>query len=110
MNVNSAIAVEKEVAADSLGELFAHTKGNFIPYMEQAVNDLCEMLNHFYQGIRKSALSTLFTFINTFNELSDPKEWKAGAQPSVPLNPAVKSLVDTVIPRVLELWEEEYER
>lgn len=110
LNVNSAVAVEKEVAADSLGEVFAHTKADFIPFMEQAVTELSEMLNHFYQGIRKSAISTLFTFINTFNELSDPTQWKAGAQPTVPLNPTVKNLVDSVIPKVLELWEDEYER
>lgn len=110
LNVNSAIAVEKEVAADSLGEIFARTKRHFTPYIEKSVQELSEMLNHFYQGIRKSALSALFTFINTFNELSNPQEWKAGAQPSVPLHADVKALVESVIPNVLELWEEEYER
>lgn len=109
-NVNSAIAVEKEVAADSLGVIFEHTRQHFIPFMEQSVQELCEMLQHFYQGIRKSSISALFTFINTFGELSGSKEWKAGAQPPVPLDANVKSLVDTVVPKVLELWDEEYER
>ncbi|CAO1638647.1 unnamed protein product [Sympodiomycopsis kandeliae] len=110
LNVNSAVAVEKEVAADSLGEIFTNTKQHFIPFMEQSVSELTEMLNHFYQGIRKSALSALFMFINTFNEISKPQEWKAGANPPVALDSSVKSLVDTVIPKVLEMWEEEYER
>lgn len=110
LNVNSAVAVEKEVAADSLGEIFTNTKQHFIPFIEQSVQELVEMLNHFYQGIRKSALSALFMFINTFNEISNPQEWKAGANPSVPLNGNVKALVDSVIPKVLEMWEDEYER
>lgn len=110
MNVNSAIAVEKEVAADSLGVVFEHTRQHFIPYMEDAVNELCEMLQHFYQGIRKSAISTLFTFINTFQDLANPPEWKAGAQPPVPLSPPVQALVDKIVPGTLEVWEDEYER
>lgn len=110
MNVNSAIAVEKEVAADSLGVIFEHTREHFIPFMEQSVQELCEMLQHFYQGIRKSSISALFTFINTFNDLSGAKEWKAGMQPPIALNANVQSLVETVIPKILGVWDEEYER
>lgn len=79
LNVNSAVAIEKEVAADSLGEIFAHTQSHFIPYIQESVEELIKLLDHFYQGIRKSATSSLFGFINTLNEMSQPQPWVAGA-------------------------------
>ncbi|KAN0062554.1 hypothetical protein ACQY0O_005086 [Thecaphora frezii] len=110
LNVNSAVAIEKEVAADSLGEIFAHTKQGFLPYIQQSVEQLVILLEHFYQGIRKSSVSALFTFINTLNEMSNPQEWQPGTQVKVPLNPEVQKLVGAVIPAVLEMWESEDDR
>ncbi|EPQ31230.1 uncharacterized protein PFL1_01415 [Pseudozyma flocculosa PF-1] len=110
LNVNSAVAIEKEVAADSLGEIFAHTKQGFLPYVQQSVEQLVILLEHFYQGIRKSSVSALFTFINTLNEMSNPQEWQPGIQVKVPLNPEVQKLVSAVIPAVMEMWESEDDR
>lgn len=78
-NVNSAIAIEKEVAADALGEIFINTREAFIPFLEQSVEELVNMLDHFYQGIRKSAITSLFACINTLNSLSNPQPWEKGA-------------------------------
>lgn len=110
LNVNSAIAIEKEVAADSLGEIFAHTKSGFLPYLQQSVEQLISLLEHFYQGIRKSAVSALFTYINTLNELSKPEPWQAGVHVKVPLNADVQKLVNVVLPAVMEMWESEDDR
>ncbi|PWN53172.1 ARM repeat-containing protein [Violaceomyces palustris] len=110
LNVNSAVAIEKEVAADSLGEIFTHTKAGFLPYIQQSVEELVNLLEHFYQGIRKSAVSSLFAFINTLNEMSNPEPWQPGAQVKVPLNAEVQKLVNAVIPAVMEMWESEDDR
>ncbi|KAJ9474929.1 Importin subunit beta-4 [Pseudozyma hubeiensis] len=110
LNVNSAIAIEKEVAADSLGEIFAHTKSGFLPFLQESVEQLVILLEHFYQGIRKSAVSALFTYINTLNELSNPQPWQAGVHVKVPLNADVQKLVNAVIPAVMEMWESEDDR
>jgi hypothetical protein len=37
LEVNSAIAVEKEIAADTIGALFHATRNHFFPYVEQCV-------------------------------------------------------------------------
>lgn len=79
LNVNSAIAIEKEVAADALGEIFIHTRQAFVPFLESSVKELVQMLDHFYQGIRKSAVTSLFACINTCNSLSNPQPWEKGA-------------------------------
>jgi hypothetical protein len=77
--VNSAVAIEKEVAADAIGELFTATKAAFMPYVEECVTVLFELLDHYYEGIRKSVIVALFAFIRTIYELSEPQEWAQGA-------------------------------
>jgi hypothetical protein len=76
--VNSGIAIEKEVAADSIGDIFAATGQAFLPYVERSVKVLIQLLDHYYEGIRKSALASLFKFITTFYDLSEPAEWTPG--------------------------------
>jgi hypothetical protein len=79
MDVNSAIAVEKEIAADTIGTLFAATKGHFFPYVEQCALQLVALLSHYYEGIRKSATDSLLEIVRTFYDLSDHEEWEPGA-------------------------------
>jgi hypothetical protein len=79
LEVNSAIAVEKEIAADTIGALFHATRNHFFPYVEQCVIELVNLLAHYYEGIRKSATESLLELARTFYELSDPQEWQAGA-------------------------------
>lgn len=106
-NVNTAVGVEKAVAADALGEIFMHTKSGFIPFLESSVEELINLLSHYYQGIRKSAVIALITFINTLNEMSDPKEWQPGHNSSIPLPEQVGKLAEVVIPAIVEAWQEE---
>lgn len=78
--VNSAIAVEKEIAADTIGTVFMYTRNHFLPYVEPCVHELVELLSHYYEGIRKSAVTSLFEIIQTFYDLSGPAEWVPGSQ------------------------------
>ena len=79
LEVNSAIAVEKEVAASTLGKIFAATKAHFLPYVEPSVVELVSLLSHHYEGIRRSAVRSILEMIRTFYELSDPPKWVAGS-------------------------------
>lgn len=79
LDVNSAIAVEKEIAADTIGTLFAATKGHFFPFVEQCALELVALLPHYYEGIRKSATDSLLEIVRTFYDLSDHEEWQPGA-------------------------------
>ncbi|KIJ20624.1 phosphatidylinositol 3-kinase [Paxillus involutus ATCC 200175] len=107
LEVNSAIAVEKEIAADTIGALFHATRNHFFPYVEQCVIELVNLLAHYYEGIRKSATESLLELARTFYELSDPQEWQAGAAVSVPLQPVVKELVGHCLPPLLDMYESE---
>ncbi|CCO26172.1 putative importin subunit beta-4 AltName: Full=Importin-123 [Rhizoctonia solani AG-1 IB] len=105
--VNSAIAVEKEIAADTIGTVFMYTRSHFLPYVEPCVHELAELLSHYYEGIRKSAVTSLFAVIQTFYELSSPTEWVPGSQVHVPLHQNVKDLISHVIPEIFVMWETE---
>ncbi|ORY33044.1 putative importin beta-4 subunit [Naematelia encephala] len=108
--VNSAVAIEKEVAADTIGELFAATKAAFMPYIEECVQVLIDLLDHYYEGIRKSAVGALFSFIKTTYELSEPQEWVPGGIVKVPFHQDVKKLVDHILPKLFETWQTEDDR
>lgn len=79
LDVNSAIAVEKEIAADTIGTLFSSTRMHFLPFMESCTLELIALLPHYYEGIRKSATDSLLEIVRTFYELSDTDgEWIPG--------------------------------
>ncbi|KAG7093478.1 hypothetical protein E1B28_007153 [Marasmius oreades] len=107
MDVNSAIAVEKEIAADTIGTLFSATRDHFLPYVEQSTLELVSLLLHYYEGIRKSALDSLLEIVRTFYDLSDPAEWQPGLNVVVPLQQNVKDLITHVLPALLDMYETE---
>ncbi|KAF6761661.1 armadillo-type protein [Ephemerocybe angulata] len=107
LDVNSAVAVEKEIAADTIGTLFSSTKAHFLPYVEPCTIELLELLNHYYEGIRKSATDSLLQTVRTFHEISDEPEWVAGLQVVHPLKSQVKELVEHVIVPLLDMFETE---
>ena len=107
LDVNSAICIEKEIAADTLGQLAAATREHFLPYIEQCVLELVSQLPHYYDGIRKSSTESLLEIVKTFYELSTPTEWVPGAGNVGYLNPRVKELVGHILPPLLEMYESE---
>ncbi|KAF7370655.1 Importin N-terminal domain-containing protein [Mycena sanguinolenta] len=106
MDANSAIAVEKEIAADTLGTLFAATKLNFLPYVESCAMQLIDLLPHYYEGIRKSATDSLLEIVRTFYDISDHPEWQAGLN-YTPLPSTVKDLNEHALKALLEMYETE---
>lgn len=94
LDVNSTICIEKEIAADTIGTIFAATRQHFLPYVEQSTIELIALLPHYYDGIRKSAVDSLLEIIRTFYDLSNPEEWQPGSVPvSIPLNMSSDMLI-----------------
>ncbi|EGN95021.1 hypothetical protein SERLA73DRAFT_77038 [Serpula lacrymans var. lacrymans S7.3] len=107
LDVNSAIAVEKEIAADTIGTLFAATRNHFFPYVEQCTLELVSLLPHYYEGIRKSATDSLLEIVRTFYDLSDLQEWQPGTTVQTPISSSVKELIGHSLPPLLEMYESE---
>lgn len=79
LEVNSAIAIEKEIAADTIGTLFASTQIHFLAFVEPCTLQLIQLLSHYYEGIRKSAIDSLLEIVRTFYDISDHENWVPGA-------------------------------
>lgn len=77
-NFNSAIADEKEIAADALGELFENTRSHFLPYVEQSMTELVQLSDHISEGVRKAVVGSLFNFLKTFSRMSNPPPFEPG--------------------------------
>ena len=107
LDVNSTICIEKEIAADTIGELFRYTKAHFLPFVEQCTIELVSQLNHYYDGIRKSACDSLLAIVRIFYSLSQPQEWVPGQVVQIPLEPRVKELIGHVLPPLLDMYETE---
>ena len=82
LKTSTAICIEKQNSASAVGSIFVATKRHFLPYVEQTTLELLNMLEHYSDGVRKSAFDSLFSIIQVFYQLSEPTEWVAGL-PSV---------------------------
>ncbi|OMH82724.1 putative importin subunit beta-4 [Zancudomyces culisetae] len=106
-NVSTAAAEEKEIAADCVAELFASTRAKFLPYVSSIVPELLKLLVHYSDTTRKSAVSSLFVFITTFNSMGTKEPWVSGVPATVPLVENVTSIVEMSMPPIMEMWAEE---
>lgn len=79
-SASTAVAIEKECAADAIAEIFAQTKASFMPYVTTVVASLLPGLKHqWHDGIRKSSVAALLGFITTLHEMSETPKWVKGA-------------------------------
>ncbi|KAM0750744.1 ARM repeat-containing protein [Meredithblackwellia eburnea MCA 4105] len=107
---STAIAIEKECAADAIAEIFAQTKTPFLPYIEPVVRALLPGVKHpWHDGIRKSSVSALLGFITTFHGMSESGKWTKGSA-GASLQGNVAQLTQAILPAIFEQWKEEEER
>ncbi|KAL2315583.1 putative importin subunit beta-4 [Schizosaccharomyces pombe] len=110
MGVNSAIAMEKEIAADALGEICMYVGAPFTPYLEPTVEKLVACTTHFYEGVRKSALSSLWRCATTYYKVCNVPQWQPGLPLKVPVPDTVKNIFEAVRKCTFDTLEEEYEK
>ena len=127
-NASTALAIEKECAADAISEIFSSVKAPFLPYVETVVRALLPGLKHgWHDGIRKSAAAALLNFISTFHEMSEAPKWTKGSssvRPSLlvlfcapltmhtqpPLGANVAQLAGAILPDLFTMWADEEDR
>ncbi|ODQ55945.1 putative importin subunit beta-4 [Saitoella complicata NRRL Y-17804] len=112
LGVNSAIAMEKEIAGDAMGEIFAHTKHAFMPYFEKCTEALMGLTTHFYEGVRKAAFGSLWRFVSTLNVMMSQgqPEWTPGIAAANSMHPDVAKIATMVRNLTLQEWEDEDEK
>ena len=109
----TAIAMEKEIAVEVLGDVLAHTRKNFVPYFEKTIESTTGLVEHSYEGVRKAAISTLWrAYACLWNLMEDHlgQKWTPGLPPNIQPSEEVLKLGEVVTTATLSLWEDEVDR
>ena len=112
LDVVTAVAQEKEVAVEVLGDILTHTTQSFIPHMEKTIEVVVPLLEHSYEGVQKAAISTLFRAYTAVWDLQ-PDSMKNDT-PGLPMDPEpspqIKKLGEIIMTGTLAIWQEEEDR
>ncbi|XP_020823937.1 importin-4 [Phascolarctos cinereus] len=102
-NVENAFFDEKEDACTALGEISVNASMAFLPYMENAFEEVCKLLECPHINVRKSAYETLGQFCCSLHKVSQ-------TIPSEQNSFALQAALGRVIPSFLQAVNMERER
>lgn len=109
----TAVAMEKEIAVEVVGDVLTHTKGKYLPYMQKTIEVTMPLLEHTFEGVRKSAIGTLWrAYACLFGLAEDAgmQKWQPGLPLKVKPTDDLLKLGDLVMKGTLALWMEEMDR
>lgn len=112
-DVVTAVAMEKEISVEVLGDVLSHTGNDFLPFLERAVEATTALVDHSYEGVRKSAIATLWRAYaclwNLMEEHTGTK-WQPGLPLSQEPSPELAKLGEVVSTATMALWGDEMDR
>ena len=113
LGATTAVAMEKEIALEALGDVVSHTKHKFLPYFESAATTVLGLATHPYHGIRQSAIGTLWRSYSSLWAIAEDRGQGAW-EPGLPLkqmpSPELLKMGKAIMTATLEIWREEDER
>ncbi|KAF1997280.1 ARM repeat-containing protein [Amniculicola lignicola CBS 123094] len=107
------VAMEKEIAAEVYGDIITHTRREFLPYLEKTVENLLQLVEHSYEGIRKAALGTLwrtYACLWGMAEGDGMAKWTPGLPLAVQPPNELKKLGNLVMTATMSIWQDEMDR
>ena len=111
-NTVTAVAQEKEIAVEIVGDILTHATQDCLPYLEKTIEVILPLVEHSYEGVRRAALSSLCRTYTAVWELQGEEEGKW--EPGLPLRKQpkneIKKLGDIIITALLAVWQEEEDR
>ncbi|KAK5113342.1 hypothetical protein LTR62_003441 [Meristemomyces frigidus] len=109
----TAVAMEKEIAVEVLGDVMTNSKGKYLPYMQKTIEVVLPLLDHSYEGVRKSAVGTTWRAYACLWGLAEDngmQKWQPGLPLKVKPTSDLEKLGDLIMKGTLALWEEEADR
>ncbi len=110
----TAVAMEKEIALDVIADVVSHTGKEYLPYYEKTIESILELVDHSYEGVRKSAISALWRAYATLwgirEEAGAMGKWQPGLPLKVQPTPDLAKLAEAAITATVKVWKEEPER
>ncbi|KAI9790991.1 MAG: hypothetical protein M1816_004558 [Peltula sp. TS41687] len=110
----TAVALEKEIALDVIADVVSHTRSKYLPYTEKSVELILGLVEHPYEGVRKSAISTLWRTYATLwaicEEGGQMKKWEPGLPLKVRPTQELVELAQLAMTATLGIWEDDSDR
>ncbi|EGE03690.1 importin beta-4 subunit [Trichophyton equinum CBS 127.97] len=112
LNTVTPVSLEKEIAIEVLGDVITHTGKSFMPFFEMTMQHILPLTEHSYEGVRKSAMSTLHrsyaALWQVCEETGQMQKWQPGK--NMPLSEPpneLKKLGEILMKVTLQRWAEE---
>ena len=108
----TAVAMEKEIALEALGNIITYTKGDFMPYMEKSIETTLTLVDHSYEGTRRAAIGTLFrAFATLWNmQPEEAAKWEPGLPLKLQPSQEILKLANLIMTGTLAIWQAEEDR
>ena len=108
----TAVAQEKEIAVEVLGDIITHVTADYLPYLDRTMKSLLELVNHPYEGVRRATIGTLFRLYSAIWSLQRPEEkkWKPGLPLDTPVSAEMAKLGEIILTAILSNWPDEEDR
>ncbi len=109
----TAVALEKEIAVEVIGDVLTHTRRKYIPHLEKTVESVVGLVDHSYEGVRKAAIGTLWrAYACLFGLMEDNNEnkWQPGIPLKYPPTPELVKLGEIVATATMSVWGDEVDR
>jgi hypothetical protein len=105
--------MEKEIAVEVIGDVLTHTKSKFLPYMQKTIETVLPLLEHPFEGVRKSAIGSswrAYACLFGLAEDAGMQKWQSGLPLKVKPSEDLEKLGSVVLTGTLAKWEEEIDR
>jgi len=109
----TAVALEKEIAVEVIADVLSHTRKNFVPYFEKTIEAVMPLIEHSYEGVRKTAIGTLWrAYACLWNLMEDHtgEHWTPGLPSKPQPSEELLKLGEVVTVATLTVWEDEVDR
>jgi len=109
----TAVALEKEIAVEVIGDVLSHTKDLYIPYLEKTVEAVMTLVDHSYEGCRKAAIGTLwraYACLWALMEDHTGKKWTPGIPLKEQPSQELVKLGEVVATATMTVWGDEVDR
>ncbi|KAF2423420.1 ARM repeat-containing protein [Tothia fuscella] len=109
----TAVAMEKEIAIEVIGDVLTHTKAKFMPYLEETIAAVLSLVEHSYEGVRKSSVGTLwraYACVWGLAEGGGMEKWKPGVPLQVQPPAEIRKLGLAIMTATLGVWSDEMDR
>ncbi|KAL8704513.1 MAG: hypothetical protein Q9201_002322 [Fulgogasparrea decipioides] len=108
----TAVAQEKEIAVEVVGDILTHVTRHYIPYIDKTMEIVLPLTEHSYEGVRRAAIATLYRLYAAVWALQpeEIQKWKPGLPLQQKPTDEVVKLGEIITTATIALWGEEEDR